>query len=96
MRDLHQSLQSQVDKGPYLHHGYQCLIATPIEGFHEELGEELMGRNSRAVMAKSLSLSRLIAARSRSLGDFLGTHPDSAQKNAVETCREQGVSLRQT
>ena len=58
-------------------------------------GKSSMGRNSRAVMAKASSLSRLIAARCRSLGGFQALILTLLQKNAVETCREQVISLRQ-
>ena len=68
MRQVNQGPQRQADKGPGLHHGLQSLNVSPLECFHEEGGKSSVGRNSKAEMTESSSLSRLVLSRSRSLG----------------------------
>ena len=74
------SPQRQVDKGPDLHHGYQCLIATPIEGFHEELGEELDGQKLQSSDDQGLVPQQAYCCQVQESGWIPGTHPDSAPK----------------
>ena len=74
--------QRQVDKGPGLHHGFQGLNKSSMEGFQEEWWGELRGQTlqSRKVQVIGPQWLEVASRQINESGWGLDTHPDSAPK----------------
>ena len=80
MRRVNQGPHRQADKGPGLHHCFQGLNTSPMEGFQEEWWEELYGQTLQSRKVQVIVPQQAHSRQVNESGWGVDTHRDSAPK----------------